>query len=61
MTHLIMIFNSFFEYGFINNIKSSNTIYYKDYNDGFVPEIKSSSNEIDKAIQVLKERTGENL
>jgi hypothetical protein len=58
-----MIFNSFFEYGFIGKGKkvASHSVYYKDYNDGFVQEVRQSSELVDEAIAVLKESTGENL
>jgi hypothetical protein len=40
-----MIFNSFFEYGFIGKGKkvAENSVYYKDYNYGFVQEVRQSS------------------
>jgi hypothetical protein len=58
-----MIFNSFFEYGFIGKGKkaASHGVYYKDYNDGFVQEVRQSAELVDQAIAVLKENTGENL
>jgi hypothetical protein len=58
-----MIFNSIFEYGFIGKGKKAAPYkaFYKDYNDGFVQEVRQSSELLDRAMEAPKESTRENL
>lgn len=54
-----MIFNSFFEYGFVSDTQKDKGD--KDYNEGFVNEVGQTNEVIDHAIRHVERETGESF